>query len=195
MEDKGNNSNLFTVLIVSWPNLISLARLFSVPLIVWMIVTDKMMLAFLTCCIAGLSDILDGFVARILKSPSTVGAYLDPIADKVLLVGLYLTLGIKGLIFPWLVILIVFRDLLIVGGALLLAMLDKPYKVKPIMISKINTLLQIIAVAFVLGQAAFAFSFPSFTNALFILVAITTVFSGFAYVMLGLKYFSQNESP
>ncbi len=177
---------------LNWPNFISLLRLFSVPVLVWLILQDHMMAAFFTATIAGLSDIVDGLMARMLKSSTTVGAYLDPIADKVLLVGLYLTLGYKGMIPLWLVILIIGRDVLISGGILLLLVLKKNFKPHPIFISKMNTFLQIMLVAWILGSYAFAVKFTEITQALLLAVTFTTIYSGCAYVMIGLKYFNSN---
>src|SRR5690348_1979347 len=138
MDDQSQDENLIKLLVTSWPNLISLGRLLAAPLLVWLILTNHMFLAFIGCLLAALSDAADGFVARILKSQSRIGAYLDPLADKVLLTGLYCTLCYKGLIMLWLLILIVFRDFLIVGGTLLLMMLKKTFAISPLMISKIN---------------------------------------------------------
>src|SRR3989338_2211483 len=102
------------------PNLISLARLFSVPVIISLILSHQLNLSFLFFCLAGLSDALDGLVARLFKARTTLGAYLDPIADKALLIGVFAALGQTGLVDMWVVILIIFRDVLIVGGILLL---------------------------------------------------------------------------
>ncbi len=179
--------NAYPVLINNWPNFISLARLLSAPVIIWLILTDRMMLAFITCVVAGFSDLLDGYLARILSSPSKIGAILDPIADKILLVGLYLTLGYKGVIPQWLVGMVILRDLAIVGGAVMLHALHKPFTVQPILISKINTLLQIFTVVWVLLQVVFLVHFPLASNILFIMVAVTTVASAASYTMVWLR--------
>lgn len=191
---KGRSANLYAVLIITWPNLISLARLASVPLIAWMLLENHIMAAFITCILAGLSDILDGFVARILKTPSLVGAYLDPLADKALLVGMYFLLGYKEFIPLWLVALIIFRDVLIIGGALLLYMFEKSFTVKPLMISKINTLFQIITAAWVLGAQAFSLNMPVITESLIYIVTATTILSGGVYMLVWLRYFAHNEA-
>lgn len=194
MDNQRQNTKFPKVLITSWPNLISLGRLLSVPLIIWLILSNKMLAAFIGCILAALSDAADGFVARILKSHSIIGSYLDPLADKVLLMGLYFTLGYKGFIMPWLVILIIFRDLLIVGGTFLLMTLGKNFVVRPLMISKVNTFLQIFAVAWILCQLGFNLDFPqSITQALLYAVALTTLLSGGAYVILWIEYFAQQE--
>ncbi|MEN8235976.1 MAG: CDP-alcohol phosphatidyltransferase family protein [Pseudomonadota bacterium] len=193
----GNKSKHLRLVISSWPNLVSLMRLLSVPLLVWLILMNYMQAAFITATIAGLSDIVDGFMARALKASTTVGAYLDPLADKVLLIGLYLTLGYKTMIPVWLVILIVFRDLFILGGVLLLTVLGKTFPVRPIMSSKLNTFLQIVFVAWILGDAAFGITIPWINLTMLYSVALTTIYSGGAYVFIGLNHLAEpsNSQP
>lgn len=194
MGNQNNNTqDLYAVLIVTWPNLISLARLLSVPLIAWLLLSDYVVAAFFVCVIAGLSDMLDGFVARLLKTPSTVGAYLDPLADKALLVGMFILLGYMHEVELWLVLLVVFRDFLIIGGTLLLFIFNKSFAVKPLFISKVNTLLQIGLVVWILGDLAFKLEQPIVKDLLAYTVMITTVFSGIAYVLLWLRYFAQED--
>lgn len=194
----GNQTNrggkYVSVLIVTWPNLISLARLVSVPLIGWMLLNDYLLAAFITCVLAGLSDLLDGFVARILKTPSTIGAYLDPLADKVLLVGVFFLISYKGWIDLWLFLLIIFRDLLIIGGVILLFMFGKAFEAKPLMISKINTTIQIITAAWILGEKAFYLDLEHITQLLVYLVTATTILSGGAYMLVWLGYFATHEN-
>lgn len=101
------------------PNLISLGRLLLVPLAISLILEANYRAAFWVFVIAGVSDALDGFIAKRFDRRTRLGALLDPLADKVLLVSVYVTLGIAGQLWPWLVVLVVFRDLMIVGGFLL----------------------------------------------------------------------------
>src|SRR4051794_20528860 len=105
---------------MSLPNLITLARLLAVPLVVWLILDGEMGLAFAVFVFAGISDGIDGWIAKRWGQRTELGALLNPIADKTLLVALYVTLGVAGHLPNSLVILVVFRDLLIVGGFLLL---------------------------------------------------------------------------
>ncbi len=173
------------------PNLISLARLLSVPLIASLILSHQLVAAFFLFAAAGLSDALDGFFARIFKARTTLGAYLDPIADKALLVGVYIALGKIGLIDLWVVILVVFRDALIIGAILLLLLFKISVEMKPLMISKINTVVQLSFALFLLGQGE-SFIGLSHANLYFgYMVALTTVLSGVIYVILGLKYFNK----
>ena len=175
------------------PNLISLARLLSVPLIVSLILSTQLIPAFLFFMLAGLSDALDGFLARIFKSRTTLGAYLDPLADKALLVGVFAALGFTKRVDMWVVILIVFRDMVIIGGILLLFLFKSTIEMKPLMISKINTVVQLLYALFVLGQGEAFFGVPYLNMYLGYFVALTTMLSGVIYVKVGLTYFNKMD--
>jgi cardiolipin synthase (CMP-forming) len=175
------------------PNIISLARLLSVPLIVSLILSHQLLAAFIFFTLAGLSDALDGFLARIFKARTTLGAYLDPLADKALLVGVFAALGQIGLIELWVVVLVVFRDVLIIGGILLLFLFKSTIEMKPLMISKINTVVQLMYAVFVLSQGESFLGFPDLNLYFGYLVVLTTVLSGVSYVRLGLKYFNNMD--
>jgi CDP-diacylglycerol--glycerol-3-phosphate 3-phosphatidyltransferase len=94
------------------PNFITMARLLSVPLIVWLMIADRYVAAMLLFIIAGISDAADGFIAKRFGASSELGAYLDPVADKALLVSVFATLGFKGVLPAWVVVLVVSRDIL-----------------------------------------------------------------------------------
>ena len=102
-------------------NLITLARLISVPVVVWAILADEMALAFAIFVAAGVSDAVDGFIAKHFHTESVFGSYLDPLADKALLMSVYIALGHEGYLPMWLVILVVFRDILIIGGRIVIS--------------------------------------------------------------------------
>src|SRR5260370_4856839 len=101
------------------PNVISLGRLLLVPLAISLILDGRYYAAFWIFVIAGVSDAVDGFIAKRFDRRTRLGALLDPLADKVLLVSVYVTLGVSGQLWTWLVVLVVFRDIMIVGGFLL----------------------------------------------------------------------------
>lgn len=165
-------------------NLITLARLISVPVVVWAILDDQMGLAFAIFVAAGVSDALDGFIAKHFKSESVFGSYLDPLADKALLMSVYVALGHEGYLPIWLVILVVFRDVLIIGGVLLLLTLASGgIRVVPLLISKANTVVQIVLAAVALGGEALGMPQPTFVTILVWLVAATTVLSGASYLI------------
>jgi len=173
----GAGSALFTL-----PNIITLARLCAVPGVVWLIIQHRLDLAFLLFVGAGLSDAADGWLARVRDARSFLGAILDPVADKALLVSVYVTLAIIGVLPDWLAILVVFRDLLIVGGLLVLALMGTRPAIRPLLVSKLNTLMQIALAAAALLLAGFGLDGGPLLPALIGLVTGTTVASGAAYV-------------
>jgi cardiolipin synthase (CMP-forming) len=142
---------------VNIPNLITLGRILVVPVVVWAIASNQMLFAFLLFAGAGVSDAVDGFLAKRFGMASEIGAYLDPLADKVLIVSIYVSLGIMNVLPRWLVILVVSRDLLIVGGVILSWIVRKPISVKPHPISKANTAAQLLLVGLVLAALGFGF--------------------------------------
>jgi len=168
---------------MSTPNFISLARLIAVPLIVYLILQSSYGWAFWVFVLAGVSDALDGYLAKRMDQVSNLGSYLDPIADKSLLVGVYVTLGYQGLIDDSVVVLVVFRDLMIVGGVILLFIFRNHTKVEPILVSKINTGAQLTLVTVVLAEAGNEFFIPMLDNTLSYLVIVTTILSGGWYLV------------
>jgi cardiolipin synthase len=142
---------------LSIPNLITLARILLVPVVVWAIASNQMLFAFLLFAAAGVSDAVDGFLAKRFDMASELGKYLDPLADKVLIVAIYVSLGIVDALPRWLVILVVSRDLLIVGGVMFSWIVDKPVSVKPHMVSKVNTAVQLLLVGLALASLGFGF--------------------------------------
>src|ERR1700709_1491341 len=123
---------------VNLANIITFFRLCAVPLAFWLVLDHRIALAFWLFVAAGLSDALDGWLAR-RYGGNAVGALMDPVADKALLVTMYITLATIGALPDWLAILVVFRDLLIVGGICVLAVLGHPVTIRPLYISKLNT--------------------------------------------------------
>jgi cardiolipin synthase (CMP-forming) len=166
---------------VTLPNVITFGRLCAVPLAVWLVIEQRAAQAFVLFVLAGLSDAIDGWLAR-RSRPSALGAVLDPVADKALLVTMYVTLAGVHALPDWLAILVVFRDVVIVGGVLLLAVLGQSVTIKPLYISKVNTALQILLVALTLFLAGFALAAPLLLNLMVWTVAATTLASGAAYV-------------
>lgn len=177
------------------PNLLSLARLLAAPVIVWLILTGELTTAFWLFVAAGVSDALDGFIAKRFNATTVLGGYLDPIADKALLVGVYVTLGQQGYFALWLVILVVFRDLLIVGGALLVHTVTHSLKVQPFLISKVNTAAQAALAGLMLAELGLGVGIEIVTNLLTYVVAATTVLSGAAYLVEWSRRASGIENP
>ncbi|KAF5729033.1 cardiolipin synthase (CMP-forming) mitochondrial [Tripterygium wilfordii] len=187
------------------PNLISLSRLASGPLLAWMITNEMYSAAFLGLAISGATDWLDGYVARKMQIDSVVGSYLDPLADKVLIGCVALAMVKMELLHPGVVALVVLRDAALVGGTFYqrasslgwewkswFDFIDidgtSPHKIKPLFISKVNTVIQLILVAGALLQPEFGTGeTQSYITYLSWLVASTTLGSTVAYGSLYLR--------
>lgn len=165
------------------PNAISLGRILVVPVGVWLILADTLLAAFWLFVAAAASDAIDGFFAKRFQAVTKLGGYLDPIADKALLVSVFLSLGAQGYIAMWLVILVVFRDLLIVGGALLYQAVTQRLRMEPLRISKVNTAAQLVFCAVVLGSEGFNMPLGETKTLMTFIVGATTFLSGAAYVV------------
>jgi cardiolipin synthase len=163
--------------LLNLPNLITIGRILLVPVMVWAIAAQQMQFAFLLFLVAGLSDAVDGFLAKRFGMTSQLGAYLDPLADKVLIVAIYVSLGITEAIPRWLVILVVSRDILIVGGLALAFVLGNPMQIKPLTISKANTVAQIFYPGLVMAALAFGWDATVAERVVIALVAVLTLLS------------------
>jgi cardiolipin synthase (CMP-forming) len=184
------------LLIVALPNLITLARLLAVPLMVWLILQDKFTAAFWVFAAAGVSDAIDGFIAKNFGARTVVGGFLDPLADKALLVSVYVTLGYRGQVENWLVILIVFRDVLIIGGAILYQTMTQALTMQPLLVSKVNTAAQIALAILLLAKLGFGMtdSYGIIAGMVHV-VAASTLLSGGAYVAIwGWRIFSMEDA-
>ncbi|WP_419900508.1 CDP-alcohol phosphatidyltransferase family protein [Roseomonas sp. USHLN139] len=189
----GGHAPAFTAGAFTLPNLITLARLCAVPANIWLIIHGRFDLSCVVFLAAGISDAIDGWLARRQGSQSRLGAFLDPLADKALLITTYVALAWAAVLPDWLAIMVVFRDLLIMGGVTLLSLLGAPPRIQPLRISKANTVAQIALAALALLLQGF---FPApgpvaifALQALVLLVAATTLLSGLAYLVprLGMK--------
>lgn len=176
------------------PNLISLMRLLLVPLAVWLIISEAYAPAFATFLIAGVSDGVDGYLARRFDWRTRLGAYLDPLADKALVASVFVTLGFSKVIPAWLVIIVVSRDVLIVGAVVLSRLMDHPVRVSPLMVSKANTLAQILFLVAVLGFAGLGRDWRALVDYGSIPVALLTVLSGAAYLNAWLRHMAEAPS-
>src|SRR5215813_13128029 len=169
---------------LSIPNLITLGRILLVPIVVWAIGSGEqyMWVAFVLFLGAGVSDAVDGYLAKRFHMTTELGAYLDPLADKALIVSIYITLGINGYIPGWLVILVVSRDIMIVGAVMLSWLVGIPIKVKPLLVSKLNTVAQIVYACVVLGTLGFTYPLPRVSPLLMAVVGALTLLFFAAYV-------------
>lgn len=167
--------------LLTLPNAVTFGRLCAVPVAVWLVLQGAFAAAFVLFAAAGASDALDGWLARRM-GPSRIGALLDPAADKALLISMYVTLAGIRLLPDWLAILVVFRDVVIVGGLAVLWASDHDVPIRPLAISKVNTVLQILLVGVVLLQGWHRIDPGAALTVLEWLVAACTLVSGTAYV-------------
>jgi cardiolipin synthase (CMP-forming) len=176
------------------PNFLTIGRILLVPFTVWSLLQGDYVIAFLAFSIAGITDGLDGYLARRYSLQTELGAYLDPLADKSLLVAVYVTLAVLKLIPLWLAIVVVTRDVLIVGAVLLSRYLEQPVAIKPLFISKTNTVAQICLAASVLFSLAVEFQNETLLLGASTVVAILTAGSFAAYMQVWLDHMTTGNS-
>ena len=178
------------------PNFITFLRIGAVPLVIWLLLEGNLVVAFWIFAFAAISDGLDGFIAKRFNMETELGKYLDPLADKALLMSVFITLGFNSIIPNWVVILVVFRDIVIIVGAMVFETLTGSltrHPMKPQMVSKINTTLQLLYAGSVMLVAGYGINVGEGITILMIGVAITTVVSGLTIVTEALKRWSENE--
>ena len=176
---------------MNFANIITVVRLLITPIIVWLIFSSYYGLGLIFFVFSGLSDALDGFIAKQYNQRTILGSYLDPVADKTLIVSSILALGYMGAIPSWLIILIVSRDLAILGAVIISWLVERSLKIEPIISSKINTFLQIFYIGLILLNLSSKeeivylniFILPTFS----ILIALSTLTSWFSYLILWLR--------
>jgi len=140
--------------ILNIPNILTLARIIVTPVIVYAILSGEAVMALVLMVAAGITDMLDGAIARYFDQRTTVGAYLDPLADKLMLISMFVTLFIIGKVPLFLFLAVVFRDAIIVLGAMAYEMVTHSLKMEPSMISKVTTFMQIVYVVTMLLHMA-----------------------------------------
>ena len=175
------------------PNFLSLLRIILVPVMVIFLIQDSYAKALMIFTIAGLTDALDGTLARLLNKKTELGAYLDPLADKLLLSTSFVTLSIFGLIPGWLTVIVISRDFIILLGIMTLSMMSVTYEIKPVFVSKITTALQIGTVFLSLFLKTFRFDLISYDliKILSWSTAFFTILSGMVYIYKGVKFLNK----
>lgn len=176
---------MLTSVLRKLPNALSLLRLLLAPIVILLMIEGRAGWALAVFSLAGVLDAVDGWLARRFDGESRIGAYLDPLADKVLMMGTFVVLGVLGWLPAWLVVLVVFRDVAIMGAVILSSVAGAPLTVAPLTISKANTLMQAILAIAALAQRAFgledrALAGDAITGLVW-LTAATTLASGLAY--------------
>lgn len=164
------------------PNVITALRFLLVPPVVILLLQERFTAALIVFGVAGLSDGLDGFLARRFDWRSRLGGIMDPLADKLLVVSSFVTLGWLGLIPAWLVLLVILRDLVIIAGATFYHMRIEQFEAEPSIASKLNTAAQILLVLAVLYSSGIQTLPVMLMDVLLYGVLVTTLWSGFDYV-------------
>lgn len=176
------------------PNFLSLLRIILVPVFVIFLIQSEYDKALITFVVAGLTDALDGTLARLLKCQTTLGAYLDPIADKLLLVTSFVTLAIFQIIPAWLAVLVISRDFIILLGIAILTLMSVAYEIKPAVVGKITTALQVTTIFLALLYKAVTHDFGYYwIVGLCWATALFTVISGLVYIIRGIRILNKSE--
>ena len=170
------------------PNLITVGRAILVPFIFWLLISGRTQAAFYFFLIAGVSDALDGFLAKRFGWQTELGAYLDPLADKLLIVSVFIALGVRGELPSWLVTAVVARDILIIAAVVVSWLLARPVRIRPLIVSKANTAAQIVLAALVLADSGFDLGLGDVRTVLVWVTALLTVVSLAAYIQAWLQH-------
>lgn len=170
------------------PNFLSLLRIILVPVVVIFLIQGSYGKALFTFTLAGLTDALDGILARLLSCQTVLGSYLDPIADKLLLTASFVTLAILGIIPSWLTVIVISRDFIILLGIAIMSIISIPYVVRPAFVGKITTALQIGTIFLALSFQAMSYDVSyDWMGIIFWLTGFLTVVSGLVYITRGIK--------
>ena len=168
------------------PNFLSLIRILLIPLLVILLIYEYYDLSLIILVLSAISDALDGFIARFFHQKTTLGAYLDPIADKLLLVTSYITLSILNIIPDWLTIIVISRDVIISLGVLILLINAYPLEIKPSGISKLTTLFQLLTLFLSLSYNHLGLKL-TYLQIQYAITATLTIASGLHYLYRGIK--------
>jgi cardiolipin synthase len=177
--------------------LLTITRILLTPLFVILLLKHLFLYALLVFTLAGISDALDGILARYCNQRTALGAYLDPIADKLLLASAFVILAVLEIIPGWLTVIVLTRDILIVIGFVIFAIRAIKVEIKPSVASKLTTLTQLLAVFFALLQPGSSSGFITHYT-LYWLAALLTIISGLHYIYIGLNIlqnFPENNQP
>jgi len=168
---------------INLPNFITIGRLLLVPVLIVMITQGRWLAAVICFLVAGVSDAVDGYIAKRFSLRTELGAYIDPLADKALLMSIYVTLAIVGALPGWLAITVVSRDVMIMVGVVVAWLMERPLAIKPLWVSKLNTTAQIGFAVVVLAANAFGFDLGGARDWMMALIAVLTVASAGAYLL------------
>ncbi len=172
--------------ILNIPNTLTITRIIIIPIFVTAIIYDQYLYAFFLFVAAALTDLLDGLFARLSNQKTALGTFLDPLADKFLLISSFIIFSLYGWIPKWFTIIVISRDIIVVIGFFLLYMLTNTLKVEPVFPGKAAIALQFFILAYVLLNINII-TLPPVHNIFFIISAVLTVISGLQYIHKGFK--------
>ena len=173
--------------------MITLGRALLVPVVFWLMLTNRIQAAFFLFVLAGLSDAVDGYLAKRFHWQTELGAYLDPLADKLLVACVFIAMGWLGELPSWLVIAVVSRDVLIIIAIMLSWVLGRPVRIKPLAVSKANTVAQLALAATALADAGFQLGLGNVRVVLVWITAALTLISLGAYMRAWLRHMTGYE--
>jgi len=163
------------------PNLITFSRIILTLPLVWLLFRGDYLWALVLLTVAGLSDALDGYLVRRYGWATELGRWLDPAADKIMMLGVYLAVTWSELLPLWLFFLVVGRDLWLTLGSLAYRRWVGPLQIEPLLISKINTFFQVLLVLGAILKLGVLDLEPIWIQVLIVVVTVTTIGSGLAY--------------
>ena len=168
------------------PNILSIFRIILIPLVAWLILFDYFLHALITTLFIAVSDFLDGFIARVFNAQSEIGSYLDSIADKAFIISAYMLIGTQNLLPIFVIIIVISRDIIIMGAFGLSFAMNQKLDINPIRVSKINTFLQFVLIILVLVNNVAVFDlahvFTYLIDVVMYMVIATTVASLLLYI-------------
>ena len=182
-----------TGFVLNWPNVLTLARILITPLFIICLIKGSYAMALLIFTLAGVTDGLDGLLARLMDQRTTIGAFLDPIADKLLLVSAFVTLAVQEMIPAWLTVVVISRDVLIIVGIAILEVSRVDYQIQPSMVSKCTTVAQ-LATIFLLLLSTQTTVLAHALLPVYWLTTALSIASGLHYVYLGIQIMPDAEN-
>jgi cardiolipin synthase (CMP-forming) len=179
---------------ISIPNILTVVRILLTPLFLIALLHRNYPQALGVFVVAGVSDGLDGFIARCFNQRTALGAYLDPVADKLLLVSAYVALAILGVIPSWVAVVVIARDVIIFLGIAIFTLTEKKYEVHPTIVSKCTTLAQILLVVLALCDPT-RMKLTVLDPIILWVAAALTILSGLHYIYIGMTILQETNTP
>jgi cardiolipin synthase len=181
--------------VLNLPNFLTLLRIIAIPIFLIFLTDGRVGAALVTFVLAGITDSVDGAIARLTNTRTTLGAYMDPLADKMLILSAFVVLALMGVVPHWLTVVVISRDVIILIGYLTLFLLTQQLmEIRPSAISKSATFLHLLTLSAVLLSLWKAEVVgPGVRTALYAVTGVITAISGFHYIFRGLRWYQQKS--